>query len=407
MNRFDPLEEAREAMRDFGARTGLTSSLPPRRYLWTDAFAVCNYLSLHRRTGEESHLFAARRLVDQVHGILGRFHPDDPRTGWLSGLDEDEGALHPTTGGLRIGKPLPERAPEDPYDEREEWERDGQYYHYLTKWMQALQRMFLVTTERCYLEWATDLALAAHRGFLLRDTEDMLPRLAWKMSVDLSRPLVHSMGAHDPLDGFISLAQLRAAERHYEAPVRSSLDGPIEELAGLCRRTYWATEDPLGIGGLLVDAHHLARLEAHGEVCQPALLQSLVDAAEVSLRYFRNDHPLDDPAETRLAFRELGLTIGLRSLWSLRDTLTRHEREIQGCGRHIPRIDAMARFTDLIELIEDFWSDPGNRATSAWENHRDINEVMLATSLEPHMFLLDTPCAALHAGESGAREIPS
>ncbi len=26
----------------------------PRRYLWTDAFAVCNYLGLYLETGEEA-----------------------------------------------------------------------------------------------------------------------------------------------------------------------------------------------------------------------------------------------------------------------------------------------------------------------------------------------------------------
>ena len=33
----------------------------------------------------------ALRLVEQVHRVLGRFRPDDSRTGWLSGLDEEEG----------------------------------------------------------------------------------------------------------------------------------------------------------------------------------------------------------------------------------------------------------------------------------------------------------------------------
>ena len=32
----------------------------------------------------------------------------------------------------------------------------------------------------------------------------------WKMSIDLSRPLVASMGQHDPLDGFVTCAELDA-----------------------------------------------------------------------------------------------------------------------------------------------------------------------------------------------------
>ncbi|MBI5445580.1 MAG: hypothetical protein HY900_30740, partial [Deltaproteobacteria bacterium] len=39
-------------MTEFAERTGLTGSGgSPVRYLWTDAFAVCNFLELHRRTG--------------------------------------------------------------------------------------------------------------------------------------------------------------------------------------------------------------------------------------------------------------------------------------------------------------------------------------------------------------------
>ena len=58
-----------------------------RRYLWTDAFAVCNFLGLARATGDERYTELALRLVDQVHHVLGRHRADDARTGWISGLD--------------------------------------------------------------------------------------------------------------------------------------------------------------------------------------------------------------------------------------------------------------------------------------------------------------------------------
>ena len=96
-------------MTGFAERTGLTSERPPRRYLWTDAFAVCNFLALERATGHASHAELALRLVEQVHRTLGRHRPDDARRGWISGLSERDGEAHPTRGGLRIGKPLPER----------------------------------------------------------------------------------------------------------------------------------------------------------------------------------------------------------------------------------------------------------------------------------------------------------
>ena len=88
----DPrIEAAITLMHHFAERTGLTSQQPPRRYLWTDAFAVCNYLGLARRTGEHIYIERARQLVEQVHHTLGRHRDDDPRAGWISGLSEQEG----------------------------------------------------------------------------------------------------------------------------------------------------------------------------------------------------------------------------------------------------------------------------------------------------------------------------
>jgi hypothetical protein len=125
--------EAIALMEGFAGRTGLTPGRPARRYLWTDAFPVCNLLGLARATGDARLTGLARALVDQVHHTLGRHRGDDGRQGWLSGLGEHEGESHPTRGGLRIGKGLPERGPDEPFDEALEWDRDGQYFHYLTK----------------------------------------------------------------------------------------------------------------------------------------------------------------------------------------------------------------------------------------------------------------------------------
>jgi len=48
---------AQSIMIDFADSTGLSDmSREPRRYLWTDAFAVCNYLELYRQTGEQNFL---------------------------------------------------------------------------------------------------------------------------------------------------------------------------------------------------------------------------------------------------------------------------------------------------------------------------------------------------------------
>src|SRR5437867_9776137 len=51
----DRVRKAAELMLRFAERSGLAGDGPARRYLWTDAFAVCNFLSLGRITGEDRY----------------------------------------------------------------------------------------------------------------------------------------------------------------------------------------------------------------------------------------------------------------------------------------------------------------------------------------------------------------
>jgi hypothetical protein len=46
-------------------------------------------------------------------------------------------------------------------------------------------------------------------------------------------------------------------------------------------------------------------------------------------------------------------------------------------------VEALASYTSLIARIERVWLDPANREAESWTAHRDINMVMLATSLAP------------------------
>ena len=253
----DPrIEEAGALMHAFAERTGLTSGQTPRRYLWTDAFAVCNYLGLARSTGEQDYLERALQLVGQVHHTLGGHRDDDSRSGWISGLTEEEGERHPARGGLRIGKQLPERGPREPYDNRREWDRDGQYFHYLTKWMHALDQVTRATRDPRYNRWARELA---HRAFTAFTYQPPLSRehrkMYWKMSIDLSRAQVASMGQHDPLDGYVSDLQLQATAAAFPSPAgEPDLVQDTDAYATMMQGGEWTTPDPLGIGGLLVDA---------------------------------------------------------------------------------------------------------------------------------------------------------
>lgn len=42
------------------------------RYLWTDAFGVCNFVNLFYETGNEIYLEQAKLLIKNVHDILGK-----------------------------------------------------------------------------------------------------------------------------------------------------------------------------------------------------------------------------------------------------------------------------------------------------------------------------------------------
>jgi hypothetical protein len=51
------------------------------------------------------------------------------------------------------------------------------------------------------------------------------------------------------------------------------------------------------------------------------------------------------------------------------------------------KIAALKGYLPLAGEIEDFWLEGSNRETETWREHREINMVMLATSLAPDGFL--------------------
>ena len=382
-------QRAIELMADFAQRTGLGSGRAQERYLWTDAFAVCNFLGLAADTGEARYTEWALQLVDGVHHALGRHRGDDGRSGWLSGLGPEAGEQHPTVAGLRIGKPLPERTSGERFDERLEWERDGQYFHYLTQWMHALDQTARATGKPVFNAWARELADAAFRGFSAVPPGETRRRLRWKMSIDLSRPLVPSMGQHDPLDGYLVYTQLEATAAQSKAPVAGPRVGDqVAQLAKMFEGHELTTTDPLGIGGLLVDAFRLHQLEQQGAISDAGLLEDLLAAAGTGLSAYARSGELRLPAAQRLAFRELGLAIGLEGV-------TRMLAEAQGNSGRLAagsparaRLDALDRYRPLADEIRSFWLDPAHRRASSWTEHRNINDVMLATSLAPAGFLV-------------------
>lgn len=382
------MQTAEEIMQGFVERTGLGSAeIRSTRYLWTDAFAVCNFLGFYAEKGDSEALRLALLLIDETHRVLGGHRDDDSRIGWISGLDEEKALDHPAAGGLRIGKNRPERGASEPYDPSLEWDRDGQYFHYLTKWVHALGCASRVTDDPRYHRWAVELARTAFARFSVFDATGSPIALRWKMSIDLRRGLVPSMGQHDPLDGFITYSALNLGHAGSRADEELDLRHEIGDLARLCQGRDWYTEDVLGIGGLLTDAYCLAKLMDEGMLDEPELLEALLDASLGGLHVVVRQRQLEGPASQRLPFREFGLAIGLRAAQRIHMRRGRIDRDTQR-GETLRRSrESLMRYAELASMIENFWSAPANRSSENWTDHREINEVMLATALAPHGYL--------------------
>ena len=358
------IRNVKKFMGEFARSSGLKpETSQPKRYLWTDAFAVCNYLELYRLTNNKDYLDLAIHLVDQVHHILGKQRPENPKTGWISGLNEEEGEIHPTLGGLRIGKDMNERMPDEPYNQLLEWDRDGQYYHYLTKWMHALNCTARVTGNIKYINWASELAKTAHTAFTYLPASGSEKRMYWKMSIDLTRPMVPSMGQHDPLDGFITYKEIQARMMNYKTTEQTEtiLDHEIQDMEAICRGMVFTTDDPLGIGGLLSDATRITQLMNKGSIKHVELLETVLASSLIGLRSYTANNPMNIPADYRLAFRELGISIGLKGYRIIRELLIDNPNFFTEYLEQ--SLKELKQYLELANTIEMFWLDDKNRET--------------------------------------------
>ena len=159
-------------------------------------------------------------------------------------------------------------------------------------------------------------------------------------------------------------------------------------MANICEGKSWATDDPLGLGGLLCDACRVAQLIINGNFEQTDLLEILLDSSLPGLESYSRKNPLKLPAEYRLAFRELGLSIGLRAVNKLQGLIEKNPDLFNKKHPLYSRIETVMRYAPLIEVIESFWLELTNREANSWTEHLDINMVMLATSLAPDGYLL-------------------
>jgi hypothetical protein len=128
------------------------------------------------------------------------------------------------------------------------------------------------------------------------------------------------MGQHDPLDGLVTYNELQqTATRDFGLPVQPALAQEIADMTGMCRGMRMATDDPLGIGGLLSDASRITQMTMRGGPVYADLQETLLDSALAGLDSFTRAGSLELPAGYRLAFRELGLSIGLGGVGKLQE----------------------------------------------------------------------------------------
>ncbi|CAL5867402.1 uncharacterized protein PFLUO_LOCUS1621 [Penicillium psychrofluorescens] len=324
------------------------------RYLWTDAYGVINLLTMHREytraggddPGDDRYLVLARRLVETVHDVLGRTRDGERR---LPGATDN----NPMGGGLRIGKT----------DERGS-DGDGQYHHYLTIWMFALNRMSMASGDPTFNRQAVALAKAIHPRFFV-DRAAAQPRMVWKMAIDLSAPLVSSEGNLDPIDGYVVFRLLQAA-------AMKAGDGEVltEEIADYKRvmdrkGEHFVSSDPLDLGMTLWTAHWFSEKETWAANLAGRCFEQIYNLFEINRYLERN-------IKFRLAFREFGTCMGIQC-----QSLQTTEKD---------RAVDLKVYADAIITAWDPYMDLSISAGLTPEDLRPITRVMYASALIPGAF---------------------
>lgn len=266
------------------------------RYLWTDAFGVLLYLSLHRETGNTRWLERTEALVAEVERVLGR-----PK-------------------GLRIG---------------EASDRDGQYFHYLAMWLTALARFGEI--EPKYRAKGIAIARDIHSAFVVPGVG-----VIWKMREDLSGPYPgYGFGALDAFDGYVAYRLLGEDELASEiAEMRTLIDQQY--------RTLDVDQD-LGLGMMLWLAHFFPE--------EDWAKHQTIRSIEALDQMWNNPQGFFSRASyarhVRIAFANYGVSIGLQSADVWPDRVERlnsyfeayrsgdeYDREaithVMACNSHLP-----------------------------------------------------------------------
>jgi len=205
------------------------------------------------------------------------------------------------------------------------------------------------------------------------------------------------MGQHDPLEALVTYTELQTNTGHYK-PLPSDVDlaKEIADYRSMCAYKSWATEDPLGTGSLLIDTFRLAQIKANFKISESVELTHLLADCAAGITAFVSSRQADYPAQHRLAFRELGLAIGLEALARLRDLHLQYPHKYSLTKAYIAQLERLEDFADLADKITSFWLEAAHQQVASWRDHLDINMVMLATSLAPDAFLFTGPDRESH-----------
>ncbi|MCX6076831.1 MAG: hypothetical protein NTW78_08085 [Campylobacterales bacterium] len=198
-----------------------------------------------------------------------------------------------------------------------------------------------------------------------------------------------SAGKHDALDAYRQLSATVS-----QLGENANLSKKIEEAPAMASLMQLETEDSLGLGGLLSDACRVAELIAIYGLPLEKLLISLLDAANRSVERFLRSGTLGYPAQYRLAFRKLGLSIGLHGVKIMRDLRDTHAEKFEQKVTINEALLRLERYTPppLAGMIETFWMLPKHQQDLTWSEHVDINSVMLTISLAPDGFFKHFKC---------------
>ncbi|KIJ41464.1 hypothetical protein M422DRAFT_172091 [Sphaerobolus stellatus SS14] len=319
------------------------------RYLWTDAFGVCNFLTLYKRTQDQNYLILAERLITNVHDILGYTRDGKSR---LPGATDDK----PLGGGLRIGK-----------IEESGSDGDGQYYHYLTMWMFALNRMAVVSGKNQFNDLAVQLVKAVHPRFV-QAREAARPRMVWKMSTDLQKVLVPREGSLDSVQGYVVYRLIQNASSDPENTLVEEIDDLRRVFHG--KYDHYRSLDALDLGMAVWTAHWFTQ----GKTKEKWAVNIRDRALQCLDALFTEDFfdSALNPPRHRLAFREFGAAMGLRCLDP--ETQTSEDEK---------KIYEMWDFR--ASIITADWEKQGilDRMSSDSMGHTAITSVMFSSALDP------------------------